>query len=138
MKKLLYVVAIIAIMGTVMGAAMADSTKSPNHPRVRPPSVSGTIKAVNNDKDGKLVSFVITTPGRHGKDVTVNVDSKTKYILITAAVGEKLVPGKNITKSDPMSVENNIGKRAYALFKADDTTKTGPATSVRVRVPPTK
>ena len=133
MKKLLCVVAVVALLVTVLGSAMADTT-APAKPKVQLPRVIGCVKTVTNDAAGKLASFVLTTgTGAAVKDITVKVGPKTHYVMITAAPGEKLVMGQNENKVDATAVK--AGDAAICRFAATDVAMACAAKSVFLRVP---
>ena len=114
MKKLLSVVAVAALLVTVVGASAQPL------PKQKLPSTGGTVKTVTNDAAGKLASFVITVgTGNNARNVTVNVDAKTQYMMdvifiytdgrarqesqVTSSAKAIVVVGKSVTCTFPVS-----------------------------------
>ena len=132
MKKLLCAAAVVALLVTVLGVVCADDGTTTVGPHPRTKTLAGVIKTVANDADGKLASFVLATGAEDkAKDVTVKVDGNTRYKMVTDGPGERLPSGQNQVNTDASAAK--VGLNVLCFFA--DTTKTGPAVTVRISPP---
>jgi hypothetical protein len=134
MRTVLCSLVVVAVLATAATIAMAAppghhaSATTPHHQGG--PHIAGVVTAVNYaHKTKTLTSFVIRTWGKTPKTVTIEVNSKTRYVLVESTGTSAKKP--KVAKVGASAVK--VGLLAVDFFGSKDTHMTGPAIAVRLR-----